>query len=454
MSREWVVGIDLGTTYFKIGLFDRDGRLTGLGRVAVETDGGSNGLKCELPIKRFDRLLETAWRDACRTAGTDPDAVRIGGISYSSQANSLILLDADDLPLTPLILWPDRRVPKVESLVEIYGHRSDRFATSGVGLAVGPRMGINKLAWIRRRTPALWRRTRRVMTVSDYLVWRLTGRRIGDLGTAGLLGIVDCRAGDWWPAALRDLQLEKNLLTPLAPPGTLVGATNGAATSLGFPAGIPFALGGLDHHMAAVGVGIPARAPVSVSLGTVLACVALEPEYHPVPDGYCGRGLKGQGFTVLTFCDNGGANLEWFQRQHAPNLTFPELDALADAVAPGCDGLRALPDAASHPGLQGFCHAGPHHTAGHYFRALMESSARSLATLLRPLGMPPSVVLTGGGARSDVWRRILGRETGADILTSDCEEPACRGAAMTAAVMAGWFASFDVAAAHWGRTQQ
>ncbi len=450
MSQEWVVGIDLGTTYFKIGLFKRNGQLVGLGRVAVDSDKNSKGRRCELKVSRFDELIGTAWREACHRIGEDPRGMRLAGIAYSSQANSFILLDANDQPLTPLILWPDQRATKLESSVETYGWRSDRCLVSGVGLALDPRFGINKLAWIRRRQPSLWRRVRRMMTVSDYLVWRLTGRHLGDLGTSGLLGIVDARIGDWWPVALDHLRMDRNIFTPLSPSGTLAGVTTNAAGSLGFPAGIPFVMGGLDHHMAALGVGVPAKAPVSVSLGTVLACVAVVPQYQPVPDGYCGWGLKGQGCFQLTFCSNGGGNLEWFQRQHAPNLSFLELDALADAVAPGCDGLRALPNAGSYPGLRGFCHAAPQHTTGHYFRALMESSAYSLATLLRPLGMPSSLVLTGGGARSAVWRRILDEITGADIAVSACEEPACRGAAMTAAVEAGWFASFDDAVAQWG----
>ena len=54
---ELVLGIDLGTSYFKLGLFDSDGNLCGLGRVAVEKDTG-NGSLCELPTERFWKLLQ------------------------------------------------------------------------------------------------------------------------------------------------------------------------------------------------------------------------------------------------------------------------------------------------------------------------------------------------------------------------------------------------------------
>ena len=49
---ELVLGIDLGTSYFKLGLFDRDGKPRGLGRVAVKTDNADRARR-ELPAERF-----------------------------------------------------------------------------------------------------------------------------------------------------------------------------------------------------------------------------------------------------------------------------------------------------------------------------------------------------------------------------------------------------------------
>lgn len=438
MTGNLVVGIDLGTTYFKVGLFDRDGELHGLGRVAVETDDGLQGCGAELPVDRFERLVRTAWQAACLECGADPATLRVAGMAYSSQANSFLLLDGADRPLTPVIMWPDARAVRLEKTVDEYDRRSDRIGVTGIGLPLGPQFAINKLAWIRREQPDVWRRTRKVATLSDYLVLRLTGVWAGDLGTAGLLAIVNPVAGDWWDPALGDLRIERRRLPKLRPPGTLIGLTDGGARRFGFPAGIPMALGGLDHHMAALGAGVPVVAPVSVSLGTVLACMALTPDYLPRKGCCCGRGVTGQGFTRLAFSDFGGSVLEWFQRVHAPGVGMAELDKAAAAVAPGCDGLTALPDAAARPGLQGFEHAAALHTTGHYFRALMERTAHSLAGLLEFMGNPPKIVLAGGGARSAVWRDIVRQITGCRIITVACPEPACRGAAMLAATAAGW----------------
>jgi len=45
------LGIDLGTSYFKAGVFDETGRLAGLGRQRVNYVTGA-GNRCELPVRR------------------------------------------------------------------------------------------------------------------------------------------------------------------------------------------------------------------------------------------------------------------------------------------------------------------------------------------------------------------------------------------------------------------
>ena len=79
-----VLGIDLGTSYFKLAVFDETGRLRGLARLAVPKQTGDAG-RCELPVVDFWRLLGEGIAAACAEAGGTPgDIVALG---YSSQAN-------------------------------------------------------------------------------------------------------------------------------------------------------------------------------------------------------------------------------------------------------------------------------------------------------------------------------------------------------------------------------
>ena len=105
-----VLGIDLGTSYFKLGLFDRSGDLRGLGRVATPTKT-PNGSICEVPVNDFWSSLRSGLATALQQASARAEDIRAMG--YSSQANSFLLLDGHDRPLTPLILWTDVRTGTV-----------------------------------------------------------------------------------------------------------------------------------------------------------------------------------------------------------------------------------------------------------------------------------------------------------------------------------------------------
>src|SRR3954468_21602272 len=107
-----LLGIDLGTSYFKIGLFDEVGALKGLGRVAVNKINPAPG-RCELAVEEFWSALRRGLDEALAQANaTSRD---IAGLSYSSQASTFLLLDGHDAPLTSFIVWLDRRGEPVEA---------------------------------------------------------------------------------------------------------------------------------------------------------------------------------------------------------------------------------------------------------------------------------------------------------------------------------------------------
>ncbi|OZA91925.1 MAG: xylulokinase, partial [Azorhizobium sp. 39-67-5] len=122
---------------------------------------------------------------------------------------------------------------------------------------------------------------------------------------------------------------------------------------------------------------------------------------------------------------------------------FDEMDRRAAAVAPGAEGLFF------HPYLNGersphwdpllradFVGIGFNHGSGHFVRALYEGIAYSLKDCLLALrgqGLDFSTArLTGGGARSALWRQIV-----ADVLDVEVELPAVADASFGAALIAG-----------------
>ncbi len=429
-----LLGIDLGTSYFKVGLFDESGALRGLGRVAVSARAPQPG-RVELAVETFWELLRRGLATALAEAGAT--AGQIAGVAYSAQANTFLLLDARDAALTPLVLWTDTRATELGdswrqfTLTEEFG-RMAGFTGSSANAAAA------KWRWFQKHQPEVWARTRSVMTVSDYFTFALTGERVGDAGTAALLGTFDLHAQAWWPEALAHYALaDKQLSRPLRP-GSPAGKTTAAATQLlGLPAGLPFAVGSLDHHVAALGSGVGSVADAGISTGTVLAAIALTGKVRPQVRCYHGLHFTGAGFFRLVFDPAGAGQLEEFQQKFAPDRSVDQLIALAEKSPAGARPVH-LPRAGDSEEDQAI-----------FTRFILERIAFDQRRLLQRLqddAPVRSVVASGGAARSSVWLQIKADLLGIPVRSQVAPESACLGAAMLASVAAGVHANLPAAA--------
>ena len=109
-----ILSIDLGTTYFKISLFDRNGRLCDTCRIAPPIVAAQAGYM-ELPADAFGDVILRGIAELRGRSGGDLSDVE--AVTFATQTNSFVLLDAEDRPLTPLILWPDRRAADLDAEV-------------------------------------------------------------------------------------------------------------------------------------------------------------------------------------------------------------------------------------------------------------------------------------------------------------------------------------------------
>ncbi len=450
----YVLGIDLGSSYFKVLIVDKMGVSSGLGRVAVPAGRKGNNIS-ELPVDAFWSALREAVIEACTAA--EIEVSDICAVSYASQANSFLLLDSGYTPLTPIILWPDTRSSEEVPFLQELRQSGEYLQKTGMNFH-GPGFCINKIKWIQKHEPVVWSKTRHVMTISDYLTFMLTGEAMGDSGTASLLGIYNLKESKWWKEALSQLAIPEEYLSRLYRPGTVKGRTASSAYKyLGLKKGIPFALGGLDHHVAAIGAGAGVLAEVSESTGTVLACYQSNVPYLPDSTSCLGPAIQKGQYYRLRFNGNGAKGIEWYRDNFAQGYTLEELSELAAQAAPGCDGLTALSEAFRADDLSRFIPRDKTSSHGHYIRAIMESTAVSLLDILpRTLSELGGgrILATGGGARSPLWLDIKAGVTGRKLLTTESPEPAAYGAAMLAAVAAGWFASVTDAAAEWVRIKK
>ena len=298
----------------------------------------------------------------------------------------------------------------------------------------------------------------------DYVRLFLTGDKATDRAGGAGTHLFDLAERDWSDEIVEALELDPSLLPPTfegpSPTGTV---TPEAAAATGLRAGTPVVAGGGDQAAGAVGAGVVEAGSMALSLGTsgVVFAATNRPEFdpngrvhafcHAVPDRWHMMGV------MLS----AAGSLRWFRDTIAPGVPFPELVAEAERVAPGADGLLFLPylsgERTPHPdplARGAFIGLTVRHTRAHMTRSVLEGVAfglRDALDLMRAAGSPAPTEIraSGGGIRSLLWRTILADALGADVVTVNTTEGAAYGAAILAAVGAGWFESCADAATAW-----
>jgi gluconokinase len=204
-----VLALDVGSSSTRACLYDERGHdAGGAAQRKYEARLGRDG-SAELDP---DELVAAA-RAVLDEAGGGHDALGI-----SCFMHSLLLLDGNDRPLTPLLLWQDRR--SADQALQLAARLDERAVHARTGCVFHPSFWPAKLAWL--RDEGLLDDARRAVSFADYLFLSLTGELRTTLSTASGSGLLDLRARRWDCELLDELGLAEDLLPPLGddPVGT------------------------------------------------------------------------------------------------------------------------------------------------------------------------------------------------------------------------------------------
>jgi xylulokinase len=446
------VGVDVGTTGARATAVGQDG-----GVVAARTAG----YPLLTPRPRWTEQDPAEWwrathevlravADDCRKAGHDVTAIGLTGQMHGS-----VFLDSADEVIRPALLWNDQRTgDQCLQMTERIG--ADRLvAITGNPALTG--FQAPKVLWIRDEEPWNYDRIARVLLPKDYVRLRLTGEAATDAADASGTLFMNLRDRTWSAEVLDALDVPVGWLPPIfegpQPAGAVIPEV---ARELGMPAGIPVAAGGGDNAAAAIGTAITSVGLMSSSIGTsgVLFAHAeaatvdrsgrIHAFAHSVPGRYC----------TLAVTLSAGGSFRWWR--DVTGLGYDELVAEAGSKSAGSEGLVFLPyltgERTPHldPLASGaFVGLTARHTRGHMTRALMEGvvfGLRDGLEIMRELGVDPKRVRAiGGGATSDLWRRLQADVYGAPVERLAVDEGAAYGAALLGHVASGAFAGVDEA---------
>ena len=178
-----LIGIDLGTSAVKVGLFDADGRPVALAREPYPLGTPRPGWAQQMPADWW-----AATCSALRWALARVDAARVAAIGLASQAPGQVLVDVGGAPLGPALIWQDRRASaEVAWLAERVTHAQAQ-AWTGLSSLADSALPPARLLWLATHRHDDWARCAAILQPKDYLHLRLTGEIATDVHSGfGLL---------------------------------------------------------------------------------------------------------------------------------------------------------------------------------------------------------------------------------------------------------------------------
>ena len=438
----YVLGLDLGTGSLKGVLVNKFGEV-----IATE----SSDYPLHTPAPGYSEQDPSLWTTTCdlvmkKLSETVADfKTGLQAISFSGQMHSLVLLDADKKVIRNAILWNDVRTTaqcltiknKFPDIVKV---------TKNIPLEG---FTLPKILWIQENEAANWKKAKHILLPASYLNFYLTGTQYMDYSDAAGTLMLDVLGKTWSQEIAQafgiDMSMFPNLTTSSGYTGDLLPAVK---EKYGFTHDIKVFAGAADNAAAAVGSGIVEKGKAWASIGTSGVFGTYE-EKHAGYGGqihYFNHSLE-DAFYSMGVTLAAGDSLTWFKETFAPDTSFDDLlSGIEDLpinlfFTPYISGERTPhPDSKIRGSFIGMDRT---HTIKNFAKAVLEGITYSLKdcqTIMEGVGHQfNNIVSIGGGAKNKTWLQMQADIFNSTVVTLKTEQGPGLGAAMFAAVGAGWF---------------
>jgi xylulokinase len=433
-----LLGVDVGTTTAKAGVFEVDGRLLALADSAYGIDRRQPDWAEQDP-----RTWWQAFVDLVEALAADVDVARIRAVGICSQVNTHVFVGADGAELAPAIVWQDQRAAdEGAALTAELADSNERIDASAL---------VARAAWMQRYRSDVWEATRWILSPKDYLNLRLTGEAATDLiSPIGLVG-ADYRYDDHIVDLVPGLG---ERLPPLRHFTDALAHVHRNESRLRSEAVVVVATMDAWGNLYGSGVVEPGQAMEVAGTSEILAVLSQHAEFS---DGVVTFPPLAGAYLHAGPTQAGGDALRWFADAHA--LELERVLACAATAPPGSLGLVFLPYLAGERAplwdaeARGvFFGLSSDHSLAHEARAVLEGVAFSARHLLETLEEAAVVHVealasSGGGARSDLWCQIKADVLDREIRRLRVLDSGVLGAALMAAAGTGLVGDLQDAAA-------
>jgi xylulokinase len=458
----YTIGVDIGTSGTKSLLIDPDGN------ILAEASAGY-GVSMPKPLWT-EQDPEDWWAATTKTIRSVVKQSRVSKsdvqcIGLSGQMHGSVFLDKNGKVLRPALLWNDQRTAQeCEQITELAGGRQQLIRMVANPALTG--FTAPKILWLRNREPRRFDKLHHVLLPKDEIRRRLTGEIATDVSDASGMLLLDVCKRRWSLELLEKLQFSPDWLGKVYESEEITGQLRPEiAEKLGLTTDCKVIAGAGDCAAGAVGNGVVQRGIMTASLGTsgVMFVHSDQPQFDP--EGrlhtFC-HAVHGKWHNMGVTLSAAGS-LQWFVENLCPELAsrrgtdaYQTVSSEAAATPVGAEGLLYLPYLAG----ERTPHADPNaracfvgmtgkHQRGHLARAVMEGVAMSLREsmeIIKDMGVPiREMRLSGGGAKSQLWRQIFADCMDQSACTINAEQGPAYGVALLAAVGIGRFKNIEEA---------
>jgi glycerol kinase len=459
--KKYILALDQGTTSSRAILFDHQGQICGSAAQEFPQHFPQPGWVEHDPNEIWNSQLTVARKVL---HGHHVDSHQILAIGIANQRETTVVWDRKSgEPIAPAIVWQDRRTADVCEALRADGKAKK--ITSITGLELDAYFSATKLKWLLDHVPGARERARNGAlafgTIDSWLVYKLTGRHVTDVGNAARTMLFNIHLMRWDHDLLQLFDIPEEMLPQVVSSSEEVGHTRAAL----FGAEIPVAGIAGDQQAATFGQACHRPGMVKNTYGT--GCFMLmHLGRHPVAshnrllttvgwriDGATDYLLEGSVFM-------GGATVQWLRDGLGIIEKSSDVEALAASV-PDSGGVFMVP---AFVGL-GAPHWDPYargtlvgmsrgSNRAHIARAALEAIAYQSAELMTAMQKDAAIPLAevradGGAARNDLLMQFQADLLGVPVVRPTVTETTALGAAYLAGLAVGFWDTQEEIAAQW-----
>lgn len=455
------LAIDLGTGSCRALVFNLDGQ-----PIATSQREWSHPPIPGVPgSQSFDTgrnwpLIAACVREAIQASGLQPADIK--AVSATSMREGMVLYDAEGREI-----WA---CPNVDSRAS---SEADELVRAGLAARIydvaGDWVSITSPArfwWIRNHEPEIFKAIAHMGMLSDWVLYRLTGRFVTDPSAGSSSNLFDLASRTWSPEVLEWVGLPASIVPEVLEPGSLVGGVSqAAAAETGLAPDTPVIVGGADTQLGLIGIGIGSPGRLALlggsfwQLTVVTDRPLIDPDArlrtlcHAVPGQWMTEGIGFYCGIVMrwfrdAFCDPERA--EAVRRGIDPYALMEELAASTPAGANGLvaifsNVMNAKSWVQASPSFIQFDVDNPAATGrAACIRAIEEQAAYATRGHLKIIEeltgtTYDELIFTGGASRGRLWPQIVADVTGLRVRVASVTESTALGAAIFAGLGAGLY---------------